>query len=249
MAALVRTVSSIADRIRRRCDQENSTFVSNSELYEEINASYAHLVDEVHDAADTEGLLTSADAVTTPGTDVYSVNGVYTDPDTTDQPDVYRVAGVDVEFDGRWRAIGRWRFTDRNELVEAQGWSGPGDTFYRIHNHDRVTGALQLRFFPTPQGAYNLRVWYLPIAPELASGHNVVALNGWDDFIVNDVCAKVLEKGRLDQAPLLQRRERALRRVIWAAANLDDSGVEGIREVVDWGTGGGRPPGEENSNY
>lgn len=247
MAALVRTVSSIADRIRRRCDQENSTFVSNTELYEEINASYAELVDEIHDAAAIAGLLSYADATTTPGTEEYAVNGVYTDPSATDQPDVYRIAGVDVRFDGSWRSIGRMEFTDRNRLVDATGWSGPGDTFYAIVGHDRVSGVLNLRFFPIPQGAYDIRVWYLPIAPELAAGHNVVALNGWDDFIVNDVCAKVLEKEEGAAGAFVQRRERALRRVIWAASNLDDSGVEGIREVVDWGTG--HPMSEEHSDY
>lgn len=248
MASLVETLTTIRTKIRRRCDQENSTYVSDTEIAENINTSYAHLVDEIHDNADTEGLLSWYDGATVAGTDTYPVSGSWPAPEPP-QNDVYRIAGVDIQFDGQYRRIDKWRFTRRDAHVDASGWSGPGDTFYRIHRHLRATGATEIRFFPVPGGVHNFRVWYMPIAPEVDGTIPIVSLNGWAEFVVADVCAMILEKGDDDESPFIRRRDRALQRVIWAAANLDDSGMEGIREDIDWGNGGRRLHSEENSEW
>lgn len=250
MANLIEALATIRDRIRRRCDQENSTFVSDTEINEEINASYAHLFDEIHDAADTEGILNFVDLTTSAGTDIYTITDAW-DPggEVAPQVEIYRVAGVDAQFNGKWRPLTKVAFPDRNDFVDATGWTGPGDTFYRLHNHVRTSGALQIRLFPVPQGTHTVRVWYMPIAPNASTTLGVVALNGWDEFIVADVCAKILEKEESSSSRLIERRNLALRRVIWAAANLDDSGTEGMREVIDWERGAVAHASEENSEW
>lgn len=238
MSVLIRTLANVRSRIRKRCDQENSTFVADADIDEMINQSYADLCDHVYDATGTKMFLASVDDVTIVGQDIY----------TPDDNQIYRVAGVDVQFNGKWRELEKWPFTRRNAFVDSVGWSGPHDTYYRIHNHETSTGQLALRFFPTPSAAFNFRLWYIPISPEV--GTNIVALNGWDEFIVCDVCAMILEKEEGEEGPFTRRRDRALNRIVWAATNLDDSGVdEGIREVIDWGTGGSRLTSEENSEY
>lgn len=238
MSLLTRTITEIVTRIRNRCGQANSTFVGDTELGEFVNQSYAGLWDAILDAGHTETFLTSYDGTTVAGTDVYTISGIY-DPGGDGSPyaDVYRVAGVDVQFQGDWREIQNLPFTKRNRLVNASGWTGPGDTFYRLHNHLRPSGATQIRFFPTPAAVHNFRVWYLPSAIEVDSDNVLVGLNGWEEYVISDVCAMVMEKAEKPQsaAAFIKRRDAALTRIMWAAANFDDSGTEGLRETVNWG--------------
>lgn len=235
MADIVVTRDQLRSRIRSRCDQAGSTFIGDTELDEMMNAAYAHLVDELYDVIDVEAFVSSVDDTTVAGTDVYTLspNG---GPSLEDN-DLYRIAGVDVQFQGKWRSIGRWKFTSRNALNDVSGWSGPGDTFYKLHGHNQADGETRIRFYPTPQGVHSFRVWYMPIAFTIDATTPMLALNGWDEFVVCDVCAMILEKEESEAGPFTARRDRALRRVIWAAKMLDDSGTEGPRETVDWGDG------------
>lgn len=232
MSTLSRTLAELTTRIRNRCDQANSDFISDTEIGEMVNASRARLVDEILEVAGPEALLDSFSSSTVAGTSVYAVTGT---GGPSSSNDAYRIAGVDVQWSGRWYAIRPWAFSRRTALEGQTGWSGPGDTFYRVRALTQATGATSVEFFPTPAAVVSFRVWYLPIAHEASASVDVGGLNGWEEYIISDVCAMVLEKEESASAPFVARREEARARIRWAAANIDDSGTDRIRATVNWG--------------
>ena len=229
MAALTRTLAELVTRIRNRCDQQSSAYVSDTEIGEMVNASYADLWDHILDAGGVELFTQIITESTTAGTQYYT-------PDTTSGgvKRGYRILGVDVQFQGKWRAIRSLPYTERNRYVDSAGWTGPGDTFYGLVGHDE-NGEMIVSFYPTPSAVHSYRIHILPVAFEIGALVDLVGLNGWEEYVIADVCAMLAEKEEGDPSRFLARRDRALQRIVWAARNLDDPGVERIREAVNWG--------------
>ncbi|MEQ9074098.1 MAG: hypothetical protein RLP09_09595 [Sandaracinaceae bacterium] len=232
MAALVRTLAQLTTRIRNRCDQANSTFVTDPEIAEMVNQSAAALWEAALDGANpTEFAVGSVSASTVAGTQEYTLAAT---GGPSSENDLYRVIGVDVLFLGRWRPLKKLANAERNAFEGVTGWTGPGDTFYRLQGRT-FAGEAKVSFYPTPSGVHSFRVAYTPLATEVDGTNALVALNGWDEYVISDVCAMIAEKEESDAAGFLKRRDAALVRVLWAAANLDDEGIERIRETVNWG--------------
>ena len=97
------TLADIKNRARRRADMVNSQFISDAELLDFINASYAELYDlivqtyEDYFVTSTTFTLTSSDA------------GVYTLPSN-----FYKLKGVDYELGGNYTTIYPFKWNTRN---------------------------------------------------------------------------------------------------------------------------------------
>lgn len=228
MVAAVRSLADLQTEIRQRCDQEGTTFVADAtELANWINQSAAALFDLILDYAGQEAFLTRDDLSIVAGTDTYDL-----------PTDFYRLVGVDVLFDGRWKALDRGGFIDRNRWQDA-GWTSPRDTRYMLRGRT-TAGVQQIMFIPEPTGAFDVRVWYLPLATTITTGTppedpavSLVSFNGWDEWIVCDVCAKVLEKEESASRPFLQRRAETQLRIIAAAKQLDSGEPLRMRDVLE----------------
>lgn len=243
MVAPVRTLSSLIEEVRARCDQESSTFITDAVLETWINQSAADLYDLIYDAAGPEALARRTTITTVPGTELYELPA-----------DHYRLIGVDVLFGTRWGQIGRASLTDRNRWQGA-GWTGRHDT--RYHLFGRATSALydapsvsvpMIAFVPVPPRVASVRVWYLPLAalvitpggggsvignPYIPESSPLVSFNGWDEYVVADVCAKVLEKEESASKPFVARRDAAAARVLRAARQLDSAEPLRMRDALE----------------
>lgn len=247
MVAAARSISSIIAEIRERSDHVNSDFVTNTELEGWVNQSAADLHDLIVDYAGPEAVQVSAVLTLTGGTDTVLL------PD-----DYYRLVGVDAKFD-RWRPLRPFAPAARRRLEQRPGWTGPRDSYYRLVGRTNPalvpTGAAALlQFIPEAPRNIELTVWYIPLAFDALlpptggdplpgrPGPLLTTWNGWDEYIICDVAAKILEKKEGDQRPFIARREAARARIISAASKLDtgeparvrDASAEEGEDPYDW---------------
>lgn len=215
MVAAARSVTDLIAEIRQRSDQENSTFVSGTELEGWLNQSAADLHDLIVDHAGTDAFEADHTFTTTPGTDVYALPA-----------DFYRLASVTARLGGRWRAL---RASLSSERTRFEGASLP-----RYALAGRTTaGVAELRLVPAPTSAVQICVWYVPLAFDAVIPASLVSFNGWDEYVICDVCAKVAEKEESDSRAFLARRDRAAERITKAATRLDMGEPLRMRDVAD----------------
>lgn len=222
MVAATRSLANLISEIRARSDQQNTLFVTDSELEVWVNQSAAELWDIIIDHAGADAFASLHSFSTVASTDIYDLPA-----------DFYRLIGVDVQFSGRWRRIEPYVIGDRNRYEDAEGWSGPHDVRYKLGGIT-TAGVQRLRFIPTPQAVFSCRAWYLPLAYTVSGAASLVSVNGWDEFVVADVCAKVLESEESDARHMIARREGARERVIRAASSLDMGEPKTMRDVADY---------------
>lgn len=224
MPIATRTLTQLIEEIRERSDHENSEFVDDTDLATWINQSATALYDAVIEAAGPDAYVTSDDITTVAGTNLYNLPF-----------DLYRLLGVDVAFEtGVFQELRPYNFVERNMFRTRSGWTSPRDTRYALHGHlNTGSFAARIRFIPTPQVVRTVRIWYVPILPTITDAGTpqpLIVFNGWDEYVVADVCAKLLEKEESAAAPFITRRDEAFVRISKAAARLN---VHGPREMHD----------------
>lgn len=224
MPALQRTLAELTSIIRVRADQENGTFVSDSDIETMINGSAAALWDTILDYAGPDSFLSSTDVPTVAGTADYTLAAT----------DIYRVVAVDISFSYGWDEIPSATLRQRHKYQNRSGWSAPSNTAYILTGRD-ADGLQKIRFLPTPTAVHTFRVIYLPVAFDVDSSTPLVSFSGWDEYVIADVCAKILEKEESAAAPFIKRRDERLAQIIYAAQQLSPH-QDGVREAIDWGS-------------
>jgi hypothetical protein len=89
-----------------------------------------------------------------------------------------------------------------------------------------VTPTETIEWLPTPQAARAFLIYYVPAAQFVLSGgeYGIRAGGpGWEEFIVADVAAKLLEREEGDPSPWLRRKGEALDRIKRMAPTRDAS--------------------------
>lgn len=181
------TLLEIRNRIRQRTDNENSSFVSDSELNGLINTAYAELY----------GILVrfslqrneTLDTITADGSTSYTLAS-----------DFYSLIGV-------WRVEGdvRIRLTRYNERFRPGSVAGPASEY-------RMVG-MTVVLYPKPaSGTYELV--YVPVPSTLSADGDVLdGVLGWEELVVIDASIRVLEKEEADTSGLRQDKAIMLQRV------------------------------------
>lgn len=161
MARTARTLSEMTAEVRQRADMVNSTFVTDAEIERWINLSLSKLYDKLIKAKGVDWYLKCYETTTS------------TTENTIELPkDFYQLVGVDAKFGGWWRTLGQLQFQgERNKYENATIWSA-----YGIPAKYMFQGQTRLRFYPAPSGTYDVRVWYVPLAPILSTSVDTVSL-------------------------------------------------------------------------
>ena len=188
-----------------------------------INGSAAALWDTILDYAGEDAFFLSTDTSTVAGTADYTIAAT----------NIYRVRHVDVQFPHGWEQIKPVSFRQRNAYQNQGGWTSGRDTAFILAGRG-TDGRQQIRLLPTPQAVYTFRVLYIPIAYDVDGATPLVSFSGWDEYVIADVCAKILEKEESVAKAFLDRRDQRLAQIIYAAQQLGPY-QDGVREVVDWG--------------
>jgi hypothetical protein len=156
--------------VRRRADIEDDPFHSPEEILDYINESIAELYGKLVLARGDEYYATAINGITVGGT---------------------RTVGLPANF---FKILGvRWQFTPTRRIkllrMDFQkfmgldnstvlGWTDWSNVYYMTQQANAV-------FWPTPRGAHNITIWYIPAAPALSGGGDTFdGINGWERFVV-----------------------------------------------------------------
>lgn len=205
------TLQYLLDNVRFRADMVNSQFVTDAELTDYINASYAELYDLlVQKYGDDYFVKQPAYTFTTDGT-----NFLYSLPD-----DFYKLLGVDLALSGTldsFVTLQRFEFADRNR------YSVPNfQSFYGVTNMRYRIQANKLWFTPVPAGGQLIQVWYVPKITYLVNpADEMDGVSGWQEYIVIDSAIKALQKEESDVTALMLQKGAIIQRIEAAAENRD----------------------------
>lgn len=206
------TLQQLSDRIRQRADEENSQFVSTTELTNVINVYRAELVDKLVKAYGEEYFQQSATFAVTSATSNYSLSVVTTGT-------FYKLEGLD-EIGGPtgWRNVKPYQFADRNNAT-------PNPYFDDINSRYRyrIQGGY-LSFKPSPTASTTMQIHWTPIQTALSLTTDTFDdVNGWSEFIVISGAIYCKDKSEQDTSVLQGDRARIEQRIS-AMAPARDTG-------------------------
>lgn len=227
----VATLYEIRNIARQYADMVNSEFVTDSELNGWINLSYYELYDILIQKYGDDYYIAAPYAIATDG-----VTQQYTLPSN-----FYKFLGLDLQLGNvqdSWVTIRPFMFAERNRYAvpNFQSFYGLTNLRYRIFGNT-------LFLTPIPSAGQNLRMWYVPILPELVSDSDTVnGISGWQDYICLDVAIKALLKEESDVSMLQARKQALISRIESAAEGRDAGNPQVVSDVVTsdmWWPGGG----------
>lgn len=207
------TLQQLLDRSRQRADEENSSFVSTTELTSVINVYRLELVDKLVKAYGEEYFSQSATFATVSGSATYSLSTITTGT-------FYKMEGLD-EAGGPtgWKEVRPYQFSDRNKLAIAQ----PSPYFDSTRSQFRYrieAGVLRLK--PTPSGIASMQLWWTPLQAALSLTTDTFDdINGWSEFIVVSAAIYCKDKSEQDTTILQDARARVEQRIADMAPNRD----------------------------
>lgn len=211
------SLSELRDQARQRADQENSTFVTDSELNSYINNSIAELHDILIQAYDSDYFLSEYTFTTVANTSAYALPA-----------DFYKVVGVDLRLNAQnYFTIKKFTFNERNRFDDFGVWDVFGFSSVRY----RIMGS-NIRFNPTPDNATQARLWYIPVATKLVlDTDQLTDLNAYSEYVIVDAAIKMMAKEESDPSVLLQQKADLKRRIEEAANNRDAANAEAVKDI------------------
>lgn len=216
------TLSDLKDRVRQRADKVNSTWLADAELTSYINASYAELYDLLVTTYE-DYFITGPTSFTLSTSDA----GVYSLPS-----DFYKLKGVDFQTGGDWITVYPHTWDDRNNSRISRRYTSAGDT----ERSYRMIGS-NLRIEPSDAATGTYRLWYVPAYTALSSDtdeiDSIISRNNWEEYIVVDAAAKVLQKEESDASGVLFAKDQLRKRIEGSATDRDIDQPESVSDVRD----------------
>lgn len=213
------TLSELREQSRFRANQENSDFITDVELDTYINSSIAELHDILIQSYGSDFFLSEYDFTTVLNQDSYDL-----------PVDFYKVMGVDaIVSDGQFHTISKFSFSDRRLGNFSTGWNDA----YCTHVRYRVMGD-KIRFTPTPDNTYSVKLWYSPVATKLvADTDELNDYNQYSEYVIVDAAIKMMLKEESDVSVLMAQKQELKRRIEEASQNRDASEPNQIVDVYN----------------
>lgn len=233
MSDVVSTLT-LRDRIRRDTGFENDSFALDAGLTDDILRSARWLADELISIGQEYARSTTTIA-TVNGTAVYAL-----------PTDFYRLLAVHATASG-----GTIFRAEPFEMADLEGLlnqtTGLRSEFgkYRTSGASAATPTETIEWAPTPNFVRNFRLDYIPTPVfTIASGeYNIRCYGpGWEEFILADVAARLLEREESDPSAFYARREQVLTRIKRRAPTRDASPVRPTRTRDAYGFNKPRKP-------
>jgi len=209
------TLAQLATRVRERADCENSDFISDTELYSFISASYGELYD----------LLVKANP------DYVQKEETFTGTGSTRTfqvaTDYYGTVAIDYKVDatnGIFQPLRRLQGSERNAFSYTGG--GPSAA-YRFQYNSTTPSRPYVELLPTPSNGDTYRHIYIVAPADLTSASQTVdGVSGWEEYIVIDAAMKCLQKEESSTTHLERQKAAMLSRIEEMAENrtLDQPG-------------------------
>ena len=215
-------LSALRTEIRERCDQENSDFISDSELNSYINASYGELYDLLVSKME-EYFITSTTFTVASGASSQALPSGF-----------YKIRGVDRSIGGAYIPVRKFNFAQRGQdtVLRVFDTQNPSVTY-------RTMG--QTIYFEPPSAAPgDYRVWYVPQRTVLSDNADETAdgvIDDWREFIVVDACIKCMLKEESDASGFMALKQQQLARIEAVAQNRDVSEPDQVTDIRRVGLG------------
>lgn len=204
------TVGNIRLESQQRCNKENSQFYTTQELNSMISQSYKELWDILAQKFGDDYFVATPYTYTTSSQQLYPLPS-----------DFKALLGVEVALNPAdstsWVTLRKFEFIQRNL------WNSPNAyTFYGITNLRYRLNGTNLMVVPIPQAGQTIRIWYVPRPNQLINDTDTVdAIAGWEEYIVTDVCIKMMAKEESDVSVFAAQKMALLKRIEEAAENRD----------------------------
>jgi len=196
---------------------ENSTFVSDAELNEYINAAgselYDILVTEYEDYFQSTTTLTvsaGSETVALP-TDFYKLLGLWVKVGTRRYEILKFMVGEIVDYD---------------QDITIPAVSGER-VRYRIQGSD-------LYAVPAPSSDLSIEFWYVPQYTVLSADGDVISyafVPGWEEYIITDACIRMLQKEESDTSVFERQKMQLAQRITLAGNKRDSANAQRVRDV------------------
>lgn len=202
-----RTLLQLRDRAKQRSNNENSSFVTDAEWNVYLNYSISELRDIIISKVGDDYYAASQDYSLVSGTESYDLPS-----------DFYKILWVELEADdGHYYKIHRYEIAEKSSNVLPLRIYSP-DIRYRLRGDDIVVTPI------SSASGRTMRLWYVPLAPELAlDADELKGFNGWDEYIILRAAIMALEKEEQDTSSLSLRLEQLRQRVEAMSANRDQA--------------------------
>lgn len=215
------TTATLRARVRRDTGFTGSSYTTDADLTDDILRAARELEDELITIGQ-EFERTTVTVTTVPGVASYNL-----------PIDFYRLLAVHVTTSG-----GTFFRAEPFEFGELEGLLNQGTTISNEFGKYRLGGAFgvvpteTIEWAPTPTFARSFRVDYVPSPTfPLDGGEHNLRSHGpaWEEFIVADAGARLLEREKADASAFYQRRENARARIKRRAPTRDASPVRPAR--------------------
>lgn len=217
------TVEDLMKKVRQRTDQETSSFISDEELIDYIDGSFADFYDQITGLYEQYN-LTFATIVTAADTQIYNLPANF-----------YKAQGIETATSGGKKvSLERFEWADRNNTTDDIGQVSDVGT-----NVEYNIMGNTIMFNPQPQAGLNITVWYTPSAPKLTSKSQIVdGINGWEELIIADASIKVYEKQEQDPGVFMSQKKRMIERMQEMGQNRDAVKPRKVSDARGLYTGG-----------
>ena len=210
------TLAQLRTEARFRANMENSKFVEDAELTSYINSAIAELHDLLISCYSNDYYINT-----------YLFNTVGNTADYALPADFYQLRGVDVKLNaGEFFTINKFNFNERNRNTDLNwGLIGGPSLRYRLVGNN-------LRFNPTPDGAYQVRLWYIPVATKLVADSDTLAdLNQYYEYVVVQAAIMMLQKEESDVSVLAALKADLRNRIQSMAQNRDADKADSVQDI------------------
>ncbi len=209
------TAQNIILEAQQRCNKENSQFYTMQELFSMCSQSYKELYDILIQKFGNDYYLANPYTYTTSGQiDPVTQQSTYPLP-----PDFYKLMRCEVALNPA--DPNSWITLRQFDAIQANLWNYPNIyTFYGITNLRYRLWGSNLIIVPIPSANQTIRILYSPRPNQLIQGTDTVdAVSGWEEYIVLDMCVKMLVKEESDPTAFYTQKLAMLKRIEEAAEN------------------------------
>ena len=230
------TLANLRTAVRQRADMVGSQFVTDSELNDYINRSYAELYDLLIQKYGDNYFVAAPFSFSTDGSSIQ-----YALPS-----DFYKLLGVDLALsntDDSFVTVHQFEFGDRNRysVPNFQSFYGVTNLRYRLNGNN-------LWLTPKPAANQTIRIWYIPRIIYLsADGDTMDGISGWEEYVIIDAAIKCLQKEESDISILAGQKVAIIQRIEAAAENRNTAQPSKVVDVMynsfGWPSGNGTGDG------
>jgi len=209
------TLLELRTLIRQRANMENSQFVTDAELTNYVNASYAELYDLLVSRFEDYFIQ-----------DPYQFTLTNSVSKAALPSDFYKLRGVDLQLNSPtdWVSVSQYNFAERNTRKLNQARYGNFVSY-------RVLGS-NIQVMPAESAAGTYQLWYIPRIVKLENdSDSLTGVMDFEEYIVVDAAIKCLIKEESETSVLLAVKEQLRQRILTMSSSRDAGTPERVGDV------------------